>query len=156
MAETIIGRHQEQHFWKSICAFLFMFFFCACHLNAQEVVTMQQLEGTKWQMKEPNNKNVDTHFEFSDRYITCISDVHYPDTKFRKGLKHKYINKYLYYLADKASTSFDKNEVGQSTKGTYILQELNGGVFWFQICEYTSTKLVLKNKLGQTLTFKKQ
>lgn len=156
MAETIIGRHQEQHFWKSICAFLFMFFFCACHLNAQEVVTMQQLEGTKWQMKEPNNKNVDTHFEFSDRYITCISDVHYPDTKFRKGLKHKYINKYLYYLADKASTSFDKNEVGQSTKGTYILQELNGGIFWFQICEYTSTKLVLKNKLGQTLTFKKQ
>lgn len=156
MAETIIGRHQEQYFWKSICAFLFMFFFCACHLNAQEVVTMQQLEGTKWQMKEPNNKNVDTHFEFSDRYITCISDVHYPDTKFRKGLKHKYINKYLYYLADKASTSFDKNEVGQSTKGTYILQELNGGVFWFQICEYTSTKLVLKNKLGQTLTFKKQ
>lgn len=156
MAETIIGRHQEQYFWKSICAFLFMFFFCACHLNAQEVVTMQQLEGTKWQMKEPNNKNVDTHFEFSDRYITCISDVHYPDTKFRKGLKHKYINKYLYYLADKASTSFDKNEVGQSTKGTYILQELNGGVFWFQICEYTSTKLVLKNKLGQTLTFNKQ
>lgn len=156
MAETIIGRHQEQYFWKSICAFLFMFFFCACHLNAQEVVTMQQLEGTKWQMKEPNNKNVDTHFEFSDRYITCISDVHYPDTKFRKGLKHKYINKYLYYLADKASTSFDKNEVGQSTKGTYILQELNGGIFWFQICEYTSTKLVLKNKLGQTLTFKKQ
>lgn len=73
-----------------------------------------------------------------------------------KGLKHKYINKYLYYLADKASTSFDKNEVGQSTKGTYILQELNGGIFWFQICEYTSTKLVLKNKLGQTLTFKKQ
>lgn len=65
-------------------------------------------------------------------------------------------NKYLYYLADKTSTSFDKNEVGQSTKGTYILQELNGGVFWFQICEYTSTKLVLKNKLGQTLTFKKQ
>ena len=65
-------------------------------------------------------------------------------------------NKYLYYLADKASTSFDKNEVGQSTKGTYILQELNGGIFWFQICEYTSTKLVLKNKLGQTLTFKKQ
>lgn len=65
-------------------------------------------------------------------------------------------NKYLYYLADKASTSFDKNEIGQSTKGTYILQELNGGVFWFQICEYTSTKLVLKNKLGQTLTFKKQ
>lgn len=105
MAETIIGRHQEQHFWKSICAFLFMFFFCACHLNAQEVVTMQQLEGTKWQMKEPNN---------------------------------------------------NKNEVGQSTKGTYILQELNGGIFWFQICEYTSTKLVLKNKLGQTLTFKKQ
>lgn len=88
--------------------------FCACHLNAQEVITMQQLEGTKWQMKEPNNKNVDTFFEFSDRYITCISDVHYPDTKFRKGLKHKYINKYLYYLADKASTSFDKNEVGQS------------------------------------------
>ncbi len=38
MAETIIGRHQEQHFWKSICAFLFMFFFCACHLNAQEQV----------------------------------------------------------------------------------------------------------------------
>ena len=133
-----------------------MFFFCACHLNAQEVVTMQQLEGTKWQMKEPNNKNVDTYFEFSERYITCISDVHYPDTKFRKGLKNKYINKYLYYLADKASTSFDKNEVGQSTKGTYILQELNGGVFWFQICEYTSTMLVLKNKLGQTLTFKKQ
>lgn len=130
--------------------------FCACHLNAQEVITMQQLEGTKWQMKEPNNKNVDTFFEFSDRYITCISDVHYPDTKFRKGLKHKYINKYLYYLADKASTSFDKNEIGQSTKRTYILQELNGGVFWFQICEYTSTKLVLKNKLGQTLTFKKQ
>lgn len=65
-------------------------------------------------------------------------------------------NKYLYYLADKASTSFDKNELGQSTKGTYILQELNGGVFWFQICEYTSTKLVLKNKLGQTLIFKKQ
>lgn len=65
-------------------------------------------------------------------------------------------NKYLYYLADKASTSFDKNEVGQSTKGTYILQELNGGIFWFQICEYTSTKLVLKNKLGQTSTFKKQ
>lgn len=30
--------------------------FCACHLNAQEVVTMQQLEGTKWQMKKPNNK----------------------------------------------------------------------------------------------------
>ena len=26
MAETIIGRHQEQYFWKSICAFLFMFF----------------------------------------------------------------------------------------------------------------------------------
>ena len=130
--------------------------FCACHLNAQEVVTMQQLEGTKWQMKEPNNKNVDTYFESSDRYITCISDVHYPDTKFRKGLKHKYINKYLYYLADKAPTSFDKKEVGQSTKGTYILQELNGGAFWFQICEFTSTKLVLKNKLGQTLTFKKQ
>lgn len=105
MAETIIGRHQEQHFWKSICTLLFVFFFCACHLNAQEVVTMQQLEGRKWQMKEPNN---------------------------------------------------NKNEVGQSTKGTYILQELNGGVFWFQICEYTSTKLVLKNKLGQTLTFKKQ
>ena len=156
MAETIIGRHQEQYFWKSICTLLFVFFFCACHLNAQEVITMQQLEGTKWQMKEPNNKNVDTHFEFSDRYITCISDVHYPDTKFRKGLKNKYINKYLYYLADKASTSFDKNEVGQSTKGTYIQQELNGGVFWFQICKFTSTKLVLKNKLGQTLTFKKQ
>lgn len=78
MAETIIGRHQEQYFWKSICAFLFMFFFCACHLNAQEVVTMQQLEGTKWQMKEPNN---------------------------------------------------NKNEVDQSTKETYILQELNGGIF---------------------------
>lgn len=130
--------------------------FCACHLNAQEVVTMQQLEGTKWQMKEPINKNVDTYFEFSDRYITCISDVHYPDTKFRKGLKHKYINKYLYYLADKASTPFVKNEVGQSTKGAYILQELNGSAFWFQICEFTSTKLVLKNKLGQTLIFKKQ
>lgn len=130
--------------------------FCACQLNAQEIVTMQQLEGTKWQMKKPNNKNVETYFEFSDRYITCISDVHYPDTKFRKGLKHKYINKYLYSLTDNASTSFDKNEVGQSIKGTYILQELNGGVFWFHICEFTSTKLVLKNKLGQTLTFKKQ
>lgn len=33
-------------------------------------------------------------------------------------------NKYLYYLADKASTSFDKNEIGQSTKERIFCKNL--------------------------------
>lgn len=153
---TVHSHKKAKPMKKKYLFIIISLLFCACQINAQKVITMQQLKATKWQLKEPSNKNVDTYFEFSDRYITCISDVHYPDTKLRKGLKQKYTNNYLYYLANNASTSFDKKKVGQITKGAYIIQELNGGDFWFQISEFTSNKLVLKNKLGQTLTFEKQ
>ena len=44
------------------------------------------------------------------------------DSKFRKGLKKKYTNKYLYYIANQIPSSFDGKKVGQSGQGTYIIQ----------------------------------
>ena len=38
MAETIIGRHQEQKLLEEHLRFFIHFFFCACHLNAQEQI----------------------------------------------------------------------------------------------------------------------
>lgn len=120
-----------------------------------EVVSCQQLKNTSWHLKEPNNPNVDTYFEFSDRILTNVSDVHYADTKFRKGLKKKYINKYLFYIANQIPSSFDSKKVGQSEKGIYIIQELDGEFFWFQILQFSSSELKVKTKLGQTFVFEK-
>ena len=126
--------------------------FCACDT---QTVTLQQLKNTSWLLKEPSNPKVDTYFEFSDRVLTNISDTHYPDTKFRKGLKKKYTNKYLYYIANQVPGSFDSKKVGQSEKGTYIIQELDGDFFWFQILQFSSSELKVKTKLGQTFVFEK-
>ena len=68
--------------------------FCVCAIQAQ-AITLQQLKNTSWHLKEPSNPNVDTYFEFSDRVLTNVSDAHYADTKFRKGLKKKYTVKTL-------------------------------------------------------------
>ena len=110
---------------------------------------------TSWHLKEPSNPNVDTYFEFSDRVLTNVSDAHYADTKFRKGLKKKYTNKYLYYIANQIPSSFDGKKVGQSGQGTYIIQELDGEFFWFQILQFSSSELKVKTKFGQTFVFEK-
>lgn len=119
------------------------------------VITLQQLKNTSWHLKEPSNPNVDTYFEFSDRVLTNVSDAHYADTKFRKGLKKKYTNKYLYYIANQIPSSFDGKKVGQSGQGTYIIQELDGEFFWFQILQFSSSELKVKTKFGQTFVFEK-
>lgn len=126
--------------------------FCACDT---QIVTPQQLKNTSWHLKEPSNPNVDTYFEFSDRVLTNVSDAHYADTKFRKGLKKKYINKYSYYIANQVPSCFDSKKVGQLLKGSYIVQELDGDFFWFQIIQFSSSELKVKTKLGQTFVFEK-
>lgn len=120
-----------------------------------EVVYHQQLKNTSWHLKEPSNPNVDTYFDFSDRVLTSVSDVHYPDTKLRKGLKKKYTNKYLYYIASQVPSNFDCKKVGQSEKGSYIIQELDGDFFWFKILQFNSAELKVKTKLGQIFVFEK-
>lgn len=126
--------------------------FCVYNIQAQ-TITLQQLKNTSWHLKEPNNQNVDTYFEFSDRVLTNVSDTHYPDTKFRKGLKKKYTNKYLYYIANQIPSSFDSKKVGQLGKGIYIIQKLDGDFFWFQILQFSSSEMKLKTKLGQIFVF---
>ena len=113
---------------KRILYIIMVLWFCVCDIQAQ-AITLQQLKNTSWHLKEPSNPNVDTYFEFSDRVLTNVSDAHYADTKFRKGLKKKYTNKYLYYIANQIPSSFDGKKVGQSGQGTYIIQELDGEFF---------------------------
>lgn len=83
--------------------------FCVCDIQAQ-AITLQQLKNTSWHLKEPSNPNVDTYFEFSDRVLTNVSDAHYADTKFRKGLKKKYTNKYLYYIANQKNIPYRNSQ----------------------------------------------
>ena len=139
---------------KRILYIIMVLWFCVCDIQAQ-AITLQQLKNTSWHLKEPSNPNVDTYFEFSDRVLTNVSDAHYADTKFRKGLKKKYTNKYLYYIANQIPSSFDSKKVGQSGQGTYIIQELDDEFFWFQILQFSSSELKVKTKFGQTFVFEK-
>ena len=49
----------------------------------------------------------------------------------------------------------DGKKVGQSGQGTYIIQELDGEFFWFQILQFSSSELKVKTKFGQTFVFEK-
>ncbi len=140
---------------KKFLYFTVFLLLALCDVKAQ-TVQLQQLKDTKWHMKEPNNTNVDTYFSFSDKVLTNVSEVHYPDTKYGKGLNRKYVNRYSYYLADNIPDCFDKNKVGQTECGAYIVQELDGMPFCFQILHFSSSELKLKNMQGQTFVFEKQ
>ena len=50
-------------------------------------------------------------------------------------------------------TREDKQEL--LLKGSYIVQELDGDFFWFQIIQFSSSELKVKTKLGQTFVFEK-
>lgn len=139
---------------KNIMCIVAIWMFCLCQINAQ-TLTALQLNKTKWHLVEPKDVYVDTYFEFSDSLLTNISNIHYPDTKMQKGFHKTYTNNYLYYVSNMITEQFDKKQVGTSSQGQYILQELDGDVFWFQVLKFTSTELKLKSLKGQIFTFER-
>ena len=62
---------------------------------------------------------------------------------------------YSYYIANQVPSCFDSKKVGQLLKGSYIVQELDGDFFWFQIIQFSSSELKVKTKFGQTFVFEK-
>lgn len=154
MTETNIGRHQEQYFWESICTLLFIFFFCACHLNAQEVVTTSaqtastsKLNGTRWKLVSPTN-------DYCERYMSFTKSYRTTETKFIKENK-QYKFPLAYYVSASIPKVFDKIQVGNNRSGAYIIQNIDDKVFWFKIIKFNDSEITLLSIKGQTTTYKR-
>ena len=95
----------------SICALLITCLVC----NAQSIIGISQLDGTKWKMIYPGNpEEVTSTITFSKTTIKITSDY--------RIINGVVTNTYQYYLNDCMPSKFDFSKVGKANSGNYIIK----------------------------------
>ena len=112
-----------------------------------QVVSTTDLCNTEWVLRSPNCDGCKKFIAFTLSHKT--------DKVFFVEKQKTYNNKFDYYISPTIPKVFDKALVGKESKGTYIIQELDGEFFWFQILQFSSSELKVKTKFGQTFVFEK-
>ena len=85
-------------------------------MDAQQTITLSQLNGTTWSQISPDNKATPTTVVFSCKTITRTTS--YPT------LNESITRTFPYYLDTKEPTSFISENVGKVVKGGYIVKSL--------------------------------
>ena len=112
-----------------------------------QVVSTTDLCNTEWVLRSPNCDGCKKFIAFTLSHKT--------DKVFFVEKQKTYNNKFDYYISPTIPKVFDKALVGKESKGKYIIQEVFGEVFWFQILQFSSSELKVKTKFGQTFVFEK-
>ena len=115
-----------------------------CH--AQKIAT-SELNGTKW-------KEISPTYDYCERGMTFTMDTRTTSTKFYKTGK-EFNCPLKYYISSSIPETFDSTRIGESRRGTYIIQFVDNKVFWFKIVELSNTKMTLLSKYGQTIIYQK-
>ena len=89
---------------------------CMC-IEAQQTINLSQLTGTTWRQVSPNCELTPTTIIFSRTTITRIKEY--------STLNKKNTRTFPYYLYTSEPTSFISGNVGNKTKGSYIVKYLS-------------------------------
>ena len=114
---------------------LLLFFLSVCSVPIFAQTTQELLMSTNW---EPQNFFTEGDYGYYQYTQTRLT------TKMRIYDEFE-IFYYDYYLSSSPDSVFDKNKVGKSTNGRYIIRTDGIYVYISEILELTPTKLKLKN-----------
>lgn len=98
-----------------------------------QVVSTTDLCNTEWVLRSPNCDGCKKFIAFTLSHKT--------DKVFFVEKQKTYNNKFDYYISPTIPKVFDKALVGKESKGKYIIQEVFGEVFWFEIQNLPRTSL---------------
>lgn len=118
-----------------IYCILFMVACLAC--NAQTTISLQQLNGTTWDMVHPEASETPTKRTFT------TTTIH--ETVYFKIIDKLMSGEFKYYLDDKIPDDFDFSKVGKKDSGTYIIEynDSDGSFMWYKVVNVTNDTLTL-------------
>ena len=114
---------------------LLLFFLSVCSVPIFAQTTQELLMSTNWEPQNFVSEEDRCYIKYTASQEIFVSDIdneieHDPDD---------------YYLSFSPDSVFDKNKVGKSTNGRYIIRTDGIYVYISEILELTPTKLKLKN-----------
>lgn len=105
--------------------------------NAQATISLQQLNGTTWEISYPELKETPTKRSFTTTTIQETVDFTVINKRATGSSK--------YYLDDKIPDKFDFSKVGENKSGAYIIihSDFDSSFMWYKVVNVTNDTLTL-------------